>query len=175
MGHDPHAVPGDSVSRILAQWERVRPGLDLAPMGLIGRLTRVSQGLATEIQRVFAEHDLRTGEFDVLATLVRSGSGPRGLTAGELTEGAMVTSGAITNRLDRLVAKGLITRETDPANRRSVRVALTPAGRQRADEALAAHLENEERLLEALDVEQRERLDGLLAVLLAAQEKTGSL
>ncbi|MCR2604999.1 MarR family transcriptional regulator, partial [Salmonella enterica] len=78
---------------------------------------------------------------------------PRGLTAGELTAGAMVTSGAITNRLDRLVAKGLVTREIDPANRRSGRVALTAAGSQRADEALRAHLANEERLLAPLDAE----------------------
>jgi DNA-binding MarR family transcriptional regulator len=88
------------------------------------------------------------------------------MTAGDLARSSMVTSGAVTNRLDRLVAKGHVTRDVDPANRRSVIVALTPAGRDLIDRAVAAHLENERRILAALDGEQRDALAATLRTLL---------
>ncbi|QXJ26239.1 MarR family transcriptional regulator [Actinomadura graeca] len=130
-------------------------------MGVLGRLSRLAQIVDRELQAAFAEFGLNRGEFDVLATLRRAG--PRdGMTAGGLARHSMVTSGAVTNRLDRLVAKGYVTREVDPANRRSVVVALTPAGRELIDRAVAAHLDNERRILAGLD---RHGQDGLAATL----------
>lgn len=160
----------DSVDRILAQWGSVRPQLDVSAMGVLGRLSRLTRLLERAQSDVFEAHGLQAGEFDILATLLRTDAGPRGLTAGALTESAMVTSGAITNRLDRLVAKGFISRETDPANRRTVRVALTSQGAEVIEGALAAHLDNEERLLAPLGGDEREQLATLLGVLLGAHE-----
>src|SRR5690554_7850006 len=106
----------DKVYGILAQWSQTRPELDVSPMAVVGRLSRVAKIVDRELQDVFTKHGLQAGEFDVLATLLRADAGTRGLTPGELAGSAMVTSGAITNRLDRLVATKLITRKTDPRN-----------------------------------------------------------
>jgi DNA-binding MarR family transcriptional regulator len=113
---------------------------------------------------VFAEHGLQPGEFDILATLRRA-AGSLGVGAGALASSAMVTSGAITNRIDRLVAKGLVTRDLDPTNRRAVRIALTPAGRRLVDRAVVEHVA-ERRLLAGLDQEAQEQLAALLKRLL---------
>ncbi|MEV8254864.1 MarR family transcriptional regulator [Rhodoglobus sp. NPDC076762] len=160
----------DSVDRIIAQWATVRPELDVSAMGVLGRLSRLTRLLERAQSDVFEAHGLQPGEFDILATLLRTDAGSRGLTAGALTDSAMVTSGAITNRLDRLVTKGLISRETDPENRRTVRVALTPQGAEVIEGALAAHIENEERLLESLGGDERDQLATLLSGLLSAHE-----
>jgi DNA-binding MarR family transcriptional regulator len=122
-----------------------------------------------QLQVVFAEHDLQPGEFDLLATLCRAGA-PEGLTAGELAASAMVTSGAITNRLDRLAAKGLVTRDLDPGNRRAIKVLLTQRGQKVLEEALADHVETEERLLASLGRDDRALLAGLLRQLLYSSE-----
>lgn len=160
----------DSVDRIIAQWAQVRPDLDVSPMRIIGRLSKLTRNFERALQDVFIQHDLQPGEFDLLATLRRSGTGTRGLTAGELAESAMVTSGAITNRLDRLVAKALVTREADPLNRRTIRVALTERGHKVVDETLVDHLANEDQLLSSLSTEQREKLETMLRDLLFTQE-----
>ncbi|MGV8859069.1 MarR family winged helix-turn-helix transcriptional regulator [Rhodoglobus sp.] len=160
----------DSVDRILAQWAHVRPELDVSAMGVLGRLSRVTRLLERAQSDVFATHGLQPGEFDILATLLRSDAGPRGLTAGALSDSAMVTSGAITNRLDRLVAKEFISREIDPENRRAVCVALTERGAEVIEAALADHIENEERLLESLTPAERRQLEKLLGALLGAHE-----
>lgn len=160
----------DSVDRILTQWAHVRPDLDVSAMGILGRLSRLSRLLERAQSDVFAAHGLQPGEFDILATLLRSDAGPRGLTAGALTESAMVTSGAITNRLDRLVVKNLISREVDPNNRRTVRVALTVQGAEVVEAALADHVDNEERLLASLNAADRRQLEKLLSTLLVAHE-----
>lgn len=151
----------DAVDLVLEQWARARPDLDASPMRVLGRLSRLTRIAERELKNLFTEFGLERGEFDVLATLRRAGSS-RGMTAGMLARSSMVTSGAVTNRLDRLVAKGYVTRELDPANRRTVIVALTPAGRDLIDSALVAHLENERRILAALD---RQQQDGLAATL----------
>jgi len=164
----------DSVDRILAQWADVRPELDVSAMGVIGRLSRLSRLVERAQSDVFDTHGLQPGEFDILATLLRSDAGPRGLTAGALSGSAMVTSGAITNRLDRLVAKELISREVDPENRRTVRVALTVRGAEVVEAALADHVDNEERLLESLSVADRRQLEGLLRGLLVVHEADGT-
>lgn len=160
----------DSVDRIIAQWAKVRPEVDVAPMGVLGRLSRLTRRFERELQTVFSEHGLQSGEFDILATLRRADTSGKGLTAGELAASAMVTSGAITNRLDRLVAKGLVTRAEDPRSRRTIRVALTPEGRKIIDAALLDHVANEERLLADMTTAQRKQLEGLLRALLHDQE-----
>ncbi|EAR24260.1 putative transcription regulator protein [marine actinobacterium PHSC20C1] len=160
----------DSVDRILAQWATVRPALDVSAMGILGRLSRLSRLVERAQLEVFEPHGLQSGEFDILATLLRSDAGSRGLTAGALTASAMVTSGAITNRLDRLVAKQLISREVDPENRRTIRVALTARGAEVVEAALHDHIENEERLLQSLSATQRRELESLLRGLLTIHE-----
>ncbi|MEQ4302184.1 MarR family transcriptional regulator [Plantactinospora sp. B6F1] len=160
----------DSVDRIVAQWARVRPDVDVSPMGVFGRLSRLTRLFERELQTVFSQHGLQPGEFDILATLRRADTEGRGLTAGQLADSTMVTSGAITNRLDRLVAKGLVTREPDPHSRRTIRVALTQRGREVIDAALDDHVSNEERLLATMTASQRRQLEELLRGLLDHHE-----
>lgn len=157
----------DHVDTVLDQWEAERPELDVSPMAVVGRVSRAARLLERGVDRVLEEHGLGGGEFDLLATLRRSGA-PYRLTPGALVASSMVTSGAVTARLDRLVAKGLVTRETDPSNRRSVLVTLTPAGRRAVDRALGAHVANEEALLAGLSAADRERLARLLRTLLVS-------
>ena len=155
----------DSVDRRLDQWRTERPDLDPSPMGVVARIQRACRLLERALGDNFAAHDLQLWEFDVLGTLRRSGS-PYRLTAGQLLESSMVTSGAITNRVDRLADRGLVTRETDPANRRSVLITLTDTGRELIDRAVAAHVDLEDRLLADLDPTERDALAGLLRKLL---------
>ena len=155
---------GDAVDLITAAWRRERPDVDVSPMEVIGRLTRLSRLVEREQREFFGAHGLERWEFDVLATLRRSG-GEAGLTAGDLNRAAMVTTGAITNRIDRLAARNLVRRAPDPDDRRSVRVQLTPAGRALVDDLLAGHVANEERILAALSPAERELLAGLLRTL----------
>lgn len=153
----------DSVDRVLEQWRVERPDLDPTPMGVVGRVQRASRQLDRALSAHFADRGLQPWEFDVLATLRRSGP----LTPGGLVESSMVTSGAMTNRLDRLAARDLVTRETDPANRRSVVVSLTDRGRELVDGLLADHIRNEERLLAPLSAREQTQLADLLRKLLA--------
>ncbi|WP_119728572.1 MarR family winged helix-turn-helix transcriptional regulator [Thermomonospora amylolytica] len=155
----------DGVDRILDQWRAERPDIDPSPMGIVGRVARLHRLLDRALGDNFAAHGLQRGEFDILATLRRSGP-PYRLTAGALTASAMVTSGAITNRIDRLAAKGLVTRETDPANRRSVLITLTDEGRRLVDRVLLTHVHLESRLLSGLTPEDRETLTAVLRKLL---------
>lgn len=160
----------DSVDGIIGQWGRARPGMDVSPMGVFGRLSRLSRIFERQLQIVFSQHGLQPGEFDLLATLVRADVDGGGLTAGELAGSAMITSGAVTNRLDRLVAKGLITRDLDPNNRRTIRVKLTGQGQEVVDAALKDHVANEERLLAGLSGAERQQLEDLLRTLLYSHE-----
>ena len=160
----------DAVDRLLAQWHEERPDVDVSPIGVVGRLSRAARTLERGLQTEFARHGLQPWEFDILATLRRSGA-PYELTAGALARSSMVTSGAITNRIDRLVARGLVTREVDPDNRRTVRIGLTAEGRRLVDEVLPHHVANEAALLEPLSPEERERLAGLLRKLLSGHEQ----
>jgi DNA-binding MarR family transcriptional regulator len=133
-------------------------------MGVVGRISRVSRVLDKELKDFFTGHGLEFWEFDVLATLRRSGA-PYELSAGALLKTAMVTSGAITNRVDRLEAKGLLERVRDPADRRGVRIRLTDAGLELIDRLVPEHLANEERLLAALSQDDRDALMTLLRTL----------
>ncbi|GAT69777.1 MarR family transcriptional regulator [Planomonospora sp. ID91781] len=161
----------DAVDALMAQWKRERPDIDVWPMGVIGRISRLSALLGRELKESFAEYGLEPFEFDVLATLRRSGA-PYELTAGALLKAAMVTSGAITNRIDRMEAKGLVERVRDGADRRSVRIRLTRRGLELVDEVVGPHVANEERLLAALGPAERDQLAGLLRVLLESMGDT---
>ncbi|MFF2553432.1 MarR family winged helix-turn-helix transcriptional regulator [Nocardia sp. NPDC058058] len=154
----------DAVDQITAAWREVRPDVDVSPMEVVARINRLSHLLERELAEFFRGHGLEFWEFDVLATLRRSND-PRGLTAGALNKAAMRTSGAITNRIDRLTAKGLVARIPDPDDRRAIRVNLTPEGRTLVDKVLPLHMVNEERLLAALSPADRDQLNPLLRTL----------
>lgn len=156
----------DRVSDFLAQWARERPDLDVAPMGVIGRLGRASEMLSRGAQSYFTEHGLQQGQFDVLATLRRAGS-PFTLTPGDLADSTMRSQAAMTNRLAGLEAKGLIERRTDPSNRRSVLVSLTDEGLALIDRLVEGHVANERRLLAVLSDAEQAQLAGLLEKWLA--------
>lgn len=151
----------DPVDAILEQWRRERPDLDVSPMGVIGRISRLGDEFDARLRPTFAASGLGEGEFDVLATLRRSGPGAE-LTPGELTASMMVTSGAVSKRLDRLVGAGLVHRRSSDQDARSRLVSLTEQGRQLVDAAVEAHLANEERLLAGLSPEERRQLADLL-------------
>jgi DNA-binding MarR family transcriptional regulator len=155
----------DAVDLILQQWARERPDLDCSPMGIVGRITQLQREVHLAQRATFARHGLDAPSFDVLAALRRAGQ-PYQLTPTALMRTALVTSGAITQRLDRLEERGLITRERSEADGRAVVVTLTAAGRAALDAALPDHLETERRLLAALPSEDREQLADLLRRLL---------
>ena len=155
----------DHVDRILEQWNRERPDLDVAPMGLLGRIARLRTHLAREVEQTLAAHGLNSATFDVLATLRRSGP-PYALSPGDLLATTMVSSGTMTNRLDQLEKAGLVARTHNPEDRRSVIIALTDKGRAVVDEAVTAHVANQHRLVETLSPDEREQLDGLLRTFL---------
>ncbi len=151
----------DHVGRIMAQWSRERPDLDVSPQGVIGRLHRLAQRLTEELVAVYGEYGLGEGEFDVLATLRRAGA-PYELAPGELARSTMVSSGAVTKRVDRCVEQGWVTRRVGDGDLRSRVIALTPAGRDVIDRAFTAHMANEHRLVGMLDELERARLAHLL-------------
>ncbi|MBF6130136.1 MarR family winged helix-turn-helix transcriptional regulator [Nocardia brasiliensis] len=155
----------DHVDRVLAQWQAQRPDLDVSPMSVFGRLSRLTQLTGVELRRTFATHDLDPASFDVLATLRRS-EPPHTLTPTELMHSAMVTSGAITQRLDRLEERGLVRRSRNESDGRGVHVTLTAAGHTLIDAALPDHIATEERLLAPLSAAQRDQLATTLRVLL---------
>ena len=159
----------DHVDRILEQWNRERPDLDVAPMGLLGRIARLRTHLAREVEQTLAAHGLNSATFDVLATLRRSGP-PYALSPGDLLATTMVSSGTMTNRLDQLEKAGLVARTHNPEDRRSVIIALTEKGRAVIDEAVTAHVANQHRLVATLSSEEREQLDGLLRTFLGRFE-----
>jgi DNA-binding MarR family transcriptional regulator len=162
----------DAVDGHIEQWRTERPDLPdagLAAMAVIGRLGRLTRLLGPAVESVFARHGLTTGEFDVLATLRRSGE-PFTLTPGVLARDLMHSPAATTNRLDRLEAAGLVGRALDPGNRRSMLVTLTARGREVIDAAVVEHVANEQRLLAALDADQAAALDRALRTLLADLE-----
>lgn len=151
----------DYVAELIRQWNRERPGLDVSTMGVIGRISRLSRILEREIEEVFAAHGLQGGRFDVLAALVRAGE-PNRLTPTELYNSLLISSGAVTNRIDRLETEGLVERISGSEDGRSSPVQLTDEGRRRLDAALRAHLENEKALIAALTPQQRDLLADLL-------------
>ncbi|MBB2687222.1 UNVERIFIED_ORG: DNA-binding MarR family transcriptional regulator [Rhizobium etli] len=151
----------DHVDRILAQWRRERPDLDVEPMGILGRLKCLGTHLGREVETVLMQHGLSTSAFDVLATLRRSGA-PHRLSPGELLEMTMVSSGTMTNRIDQLEKAGFVERILNPEDRRSVLIALTEKGLATVEEAVGAHVANQQRLTRNLTAEDKAEFDRLL-------------
>jgi DNA-binding MarR family transcriptional regulator len=154
-------VMQDEVDRLVAAWRRERPDLDVTPLEVLSRVTRLARHLDRARRTAFAEHDLEVWEFDVLSALRRAGA-PYQLSPGALLNQTLVTSGTMTNRIDRLTDKGLVQRLPDPADRRGVLVRLTTDGRKRVDAALADLLRHEDALLAALSRQERKALAALL-------------
>jgi DNA-binding MarR family transcriptional regulator len=159
-------MANDHVSGIITEWRRERPDLDVSPIGVIGRLHRLALALTEQLAIVYREHGLSEGEFDVLAALRRAGE-PFERAPGDLAQHTMVTSGAMTKRVDRLEEAGLVTRRVSQADGRGRVIALTPAGRERIDQAFEAHVANEHRLLAALDPADRAAIETILTRWLA--------
>ena len=157
----------DRASRAFEQWQRERPDLDGLAMALFGRLAEAAQRVARDhLNPLFQAQGLAPGEFDVLATLRRSGP-PYALSPTALYDATMVTSGAMTGRIDRLEKAGWVVRAPDPEDRRGVLVSLTGAGRTLTDEVVTRHVANEVRLLAGLSRREQETLADLLGKLLA--------
>ena len=151
----------DGVDEILEQWARERPDLDAAPIGVVGRVSRLAREIEARLEPVYREHGLEPGWHDVLATLRRQGP-PYRLRPSDLTGAMMVSSGGTTKRLDRLEQAGLVARAPDPADRRGTLITLTPAGLELIDALTEAHLDNERRVLGGLSEAEQQRLAGLL-------------
>ncbi len=167
-GADGAVVP-DEVDRLVAAWERERPGLDAAPLQVLSRVSRLAHHLERARADAFAATELVLWEFDVLAALRRAGA-PHELSPSALAAATLVTSGTMTTRLDRLSARGLVERRPDPTDRRGVIVRLTDGGARKVDAALADLLARERGLLEVLGPAEGEQLAALLRRLLAAFE-----
>src|ERR1700744_3916171 len=159
----------DEVDDLVAAWRDQRPDLDVAPLQVLSRVSRLARHLDIARRGAFAAHGLESWEFDVLSALRRVGP-PFQLTPGALLRATLVTSGTMTNRIDRLTAAGLVHREPDPRDRRGVLVTLTDAGKARVDAALEDLLRSEHRRLAGLDAGQRESLSALLRMLLAPMD-----
>jgi DNA-binding MarR family transcriptional regulator len=162
----------DSVDDILDQWRRERPDLDPAPIGVIGRISRLAREIEQRLEAVYREYGLEPGWHDVLATLRRSGP-PFRLRPTDLTTALMLTSSGTTKRLDRLERAGLVERTADPHDRRAVAISLTAQGRALIDRVTEAHLANERDILQSLSGTDQQRLADLLRNLLVGLPAVG--
>jgi DNA-binding MarR family transcriptional regulator len=162
----------DQVDVIVSQWADERPDVDASPMHVVGRVSRLAADLDQMLRPVFEAHGLGDGEFDVLATLRRSG-GTYELSPGDLGASMMVTSGAVTKRIDRLERAGLVTRRVSEHDARARLIRLTAAGRRLVDTAIEEHVANESRLLAGLTDRERDTLATLLRKLGASIEEAG--
>ncbi|WP_435970020.1 MarR family winged helix-turn-helix transcriptional regulator [Streptomyces sp. Qhu_M48] len=164
---DTHSPTHDAVDAIADQWAAVRPDLDTVPMAVFGRIYRLSNAMRAKVDKAYAPYGMALGEFDVLATLRRSGE-PYTLSPRELTATLMITTGGMTGRLDKLEKAGLLTRSPDPNDRRGLRVTLSERGKELVDQAVGAGLaEQRAALRAALSEEEAAQLTGLLRRLLA--------
>ncbi|WP_413317783.1 MarR family transcriptional regulator [Agrococcus sp. 1P02AA] len=151
----------DAVTTMIDEWARERPDLDASPVAIIGRLSRIAQHVTGELVALYRRFGLSEGEFDIIATLRRTGA-PHALAPSALAGATMVTKGAVSKRLDSLEAKGLVERAADALDGRGRVVRLTDAGLQLIDEAMPAHLENERRILAPLSERDRRELERIL-------------
>ncbi|MGA7357006.1 MAG: MarR family transcriptional regulator [Candidatus Cybelea sp.] len=162
----------DRIDRILAQWNRERPDLDTRAMGLVGRIQRTAAALRPRLDDTHGRSGLAGESFDVLASLRRSGR-PYQLSPTQLYREMMLTSGAMTNRIDRLEEAGLVSRRPDPQDRRGTLVRLTAKGKALIDAATSEHVANEERLLAGLSTREQLQLGELLRKLLLSLGDAG--
>ncbi|MFJ3881629.1 MarR family winged helix-turn-helix transcriptional regulator [Streptomyces sp. NPDC090077] len=168
-----HGEPLDRVARIQADWRRERPDLDVGPQGVIGRLHRLAGRLTEELGLVYGRYGLGEGEFDVLCALRRAGE-PYERAPGELAAHTMVTTGAMTKRIDRLERAGLVTRRRADDDQRGRIVALTDPGRELIDLAFTDHMRNERHLLDLLTPAEAASLEALLTTWLSRMEHPGT-
>ena len=169
MSADPRPAAGDDVDVIVAAWRRERPDLDVSPLEVLSRVSRLARRLDMARGSAFSEHLLEGWAFDVLSALRRAGE-PYELSPGHLVQQTLVTSGTMTNRVDRLERSGFVERRPDPGDRRGVLVRLTPAGRDIVDAAMADLIEREKSLLSELTAAERAQLARLLRRMLAPLE-----
>lgn len=151
----------DEVDRIVDAWSRERPDLDFSPLQVLSRVGRLSRHLERARRTAFAASDLESWEFDVLSALRRAGS-PYQLSPKALLQQTLVSSGTMTNRIDRLVDRGLVERRADPGDGRGILVVMTASGQDRVDRAIRQLIEGEAELLDALSLGDQERLAALL-------------
>jgi DNA-binding MarR family transcriptional regulator len=151
----------DLIDRMNEQWKAVRPDLDPSPLEVVGRVIVLAQHLERSVNEALAAHGLTLGQFDILATLRRHPDGR--LTPTQLLRSVVLSSGGMTNRLDRLEEAGWIRREADPADRRGVVVTLTPAGLKRIDAATETRFAEANRCLPALGAGELDLLKRLLS------------
>jgi DNA-binding MarR family transcriptional regulator len=151
----------DHIQAVIEQWAAETPALDRSAFAVIGRISRLANLLAPELDQVFADYDLTGGEFDVLAALRRAGP-PYRLTPTSLRKAVLLSSGGMTKRLAGLENRGLVRREAEAGDRRLRAVTLTPDGRRLVDAVLPDHTANEERLLRDLNSSERRELARLL-------------
>jgi DNA-binding MarR family transcriptional regulator len=163
----------DEVDRLVEAWHAERPDLDVRPLHVLSRVSRLARHLDRARRAVFVAHELEPWEFDVLTALRRAGA-PYQLSPGRLLRATLVTSGTMTNRIDRLAAAGLVERHPDPADKRGVQVRLTGAGQRRVDAAFADLLAREHAILEALSPAERDALADLLRTLLIPFDADGT-
>ena len=161
----------DPVDAIIDQWATVRPDLDTAAMEVFGRIHRLSRAMGDRAEKAYARFGISRGEFDVLATLRRSGE-PYTLSPRQLSATLMLTTGGMTGRLDKLERAGLLRRSPDPNDRRGLHVTLTDKGLDLVDKAVGAGLDVQTEALSALDAERAVQLADLLRELLAGAERT---
>jgi DNA-binding MarR family transcriptional regulator len=162
----------DAVDAIVEEWAAVRPEVDSSPIEVIGRISRLSRLVDRRLAENFARHGIEAWMYDVLATLRRGGA-PYELTAGDLVDRTMVTTGAITNRIDRLLERGLVERFPGADDRRRVIVRLTAAGLDLVDEVVEGHLAVEREILSPLSDRQQQQLSGQLRSILLALGDAG--
>lgn len=151
----------DHVARVVNQWKSEYPEVDASPMYVLARMMRLNTQINKTLSANFGRFGLATGDFDVLATLRRSGV-PYALRPTELTRSSMLTSGTMTSRLDKLERLGLVRREANPNDRRALMIHLTDAGRALVEKVASKHFELEAEMLKALAPEDREALEGIL-------------
>ncbi|EGR0187895.1 MarR family transcriptional regulator [Vibrio cholerae] len=161
-----NTMPNDKVDAILAQWRSVRPDLDCSSMGVVGQLRQTNGIWKTKLDQVFDGFGLSCIEFDILATIRRN---DREITPTELYQTLMLSSGAISTRIEQLVQRGLVQRVASEQDRRSCKVTLTEQGIELVDQALNAHVANVDGMLSVLTEQERKQLGQLLKKILLAE------
>jgi DNA-binding MarR family transcriptional regulator len=168
----PDTMTSDAVDTFLSQWALLRPDLDVTAMGPVGRLHRATRLMSRSIRGYFQAEGMEEWEFDVLATLRRTGP-PHTLSPKDLVSVTMAGSSALTHRVNQLVAQEYVTREVDPDNRRKLLLTLTPKGMDLVDRVVEGHVANERRLMSALDSDEQQMLNVLLRKLLISLGDSG--
>lgn len=160
-------MKADAIDKILEQWQRERPDLDASPMGVVGRIARLTKHLDRSVLATVSEFGLNLGEFDVLATLRRSGQ----LSPTALFRALMISSGTITHRIDRLEQAEWVKRIPDPNDRRGTLIVLTDKGLNLIEQAVEAYVANVHQIVSALEESERESLTLLLRRLVLSFEQ----